>query len=77
MTFKKGSTILVAFDIDGRAAIATCVFTGKYATLNGKEVYQLVNVNNNNPYYFNEAQIRECAPLNDESLMGEVEELTI
>ena len=77
MTIKKGATILVAFMIDGRAAICTCVFTGRYANLGGKDVYQLVNVNNDNTYYFNEDQIREAGPLNDESLMGEVEELTV
>ena len=77
MTFKKGATILVAFHIDGRTAIATCILTGKFAVLNGKETSQLENVNSGNPYYFSEDEIRECAPLNDPSLMGEVEELTI
>jgi|8_EtaG_2_1085327.scaffolds.fasta_scaffold210638_1 hypothetical protein len=77
MTIKKGATILVAFKIDGRAAMATVVFTGRYATLEGTEIYQLENVNNGNTYYFNQEQIAACAEFNDPSLMGEVEELTI
>ena len=77
MTLSKGSTFLVAFVIDDRPVVVNTIFTGKYVTLNGEQTYQLENPNNNNPYYFTEAQLKECLPLNDTSMMGEDAELTL
>ena len=77
MKLSKGSTFFVAFVIDDRPVVVQAIFTGKYVTLNGEQTYQLDNPGNGNNYYFTEAQLRECAPLNDSSLMGQDAELTI
>jgi|5B_taG_2_1085324.scaffolds.fasta_scaffold00279_30 hypothetical protein len=77
MTLSKGSTFFVAFVIDDRPVVVQAIFTGRYVTLNGEQTYQLENPNNQNNYYFTEAQLKECAPLNDSSLMGEDAELTL
>ena len=78
MNLTKGCEFMIAFLIDDRSVLVNTIFTGEYVEINGTRSYFLDNANNpDKTYTFTETQLAECLPLNDASLRGSVDELTI
>ena len=78
MNLTKGCEFMIAFLIDDRSVLVNTIFTGEYVDINGTRSYFLENANNTDKVYtFTETQLTECLPLNDPSMRGSVDELTL
>ena len=77
MSIAKGSTYLVLFVINEKPIMVSTVFTGQYVDVDGIRNYFFVNEGSDKPYTFTAKELTAFLPLNDESLRGTVDELTI
>ena len=77
MSIAKGSIFMVMFHIDGKSVNVSTVFTGQYIDIDGVRHYFFNNEATDRPYTFTEKELTEFLPLNDASLRGTIDELTI
>ena len=72
-----GSTYLVVFVIKGKSRLVETIFTGKYISINGTDVYVLENASTNRPYGFTKAELDTFAPMNSEAASQTCDKLTV
>ena len=77
MSIAKGSTYLVMFLINDKSVLVNTVFTGQYVDVDGVRNYFFNNEGSDKPYTFTAKELTAFLPINDESLRGELDELTI